>query len=774
MNVFSKYSARHIIRQIAGNQYTLLLVLVASLAQFRSLAQTPDPGLMGTHTVLKQEYNLGDVAYYPPAGAMWTHSMEVRGSVTYPSDLSNGPFPVVLFLHGRHETCYNISNPSMTSGSSWPCPTGWAPIVSYEGYDYLARTMASHGYIVISVSANCINSYDAGSADQGMSARGYLVQHHLDLWNTWNTSSTGPFGSTFVGKLDMKNIGTMGHSRGGEGVVYNALLNRSLGSPYGIKAVLTLAPVDFYRKVLNGIPLMDVAPYCDGDVSDLEGVHFYDDARYSDTTDQAPKHLVEFMGANHDFFNTVWTPGSYIAGGADDWADYGYSPTDPHCGTTMPTRFDTTKQKNALNAYLPAFFRLYLGHETQFAQILMVDNITPPASSTLTTSDVYVSWHAGSHYRLDVDREDSLSDAGFNTLHGAVTTGGLVSSGVCGGGTCCAGSEPNCGLSSISGQEPHSGSSGSVFGMSQMALHWNDTSDFYQNAVPAAFENLTNYEAIQFRATVNYTVATSDLDFTVQLIDSLGDTSGQAVTSYSKALFLERGTESGDLPKDVFNTVKIPLSAFTGVNLAKIRYVRFKFNRVAAGAVLVGDMTFVQPICGKFAGAFHDTVMRIGTTYKAVFTDSSTANISDSLGYHWNFGDASSGTADTSTLKNPNHTYSAAGTYSVCETVTTYRKGGIVCSDTACKVITLLRLGADQLPDDRISIVPNPAKNFVRVTGAEKGDVLVLVNLYGQVVFTAAINDPVIYLPPNLATGIYTAIVNTTGGRAIKKLLIER
>ena len=51
----------------------------------------------------------------------------------------------------------------------------------------------------------------------------------------------------FVGKVDMQNIGTMGHSRGGEGVVRNFQINKALGSPYGIKAVLPLAPVDFGR-----------------------------------------------------------------------------------------------------------------------------------------------------------------------------------------------------------------------------------------------------------------------------------------------------------------------------------------------------------------------------------------------------------------------------------------------------------------------------------------------------------------------------------------------
>ncbi|MFI5195796.1 MAG: hypothetical protein ACHQD8_01785, partial [Chitinophagales bacterium] len=247
---------------------------------FQAVAQTPDPGLPGTHTVIKAEYNLGDLAYTPPAAAAFPSNMEVRGSVHYPADLISGPFPVLIWLHGRHETCYD--SVTLATSSAWPCTGRNKPIVSYEGYDYAAQTMASHGYIVISISANAINATDGGLSDAGMNARGVLVQHHLDLWNTWNTTGSGPFGTLFIGRLDMQNIGTMGHSRGGEGVIFNAEYNRSLGSPYGIKAILTLAPVDFYRHVINGIPLLNIAPYCDGDVNDLQGVHFYDDARYRD------------------------------------------------------------------------------------------------------------------------------------------------------------------------------------------------------------------------------------------------------------------------------------------------------------------------------------------------------------------------------------------------------------------------------------------------------------------------------------------------------------
>lgn len=559
----------------------LLLLFFIGSNPFRASAQTtPDPGLAGSYSVLSQEYDLGDLAFSDPS---FPFPMEVRGSVHYPSTLSAGPFPVLMLMHGRHETTYQTSNPSNTNGN-WPPAPGYQSITSFQGYDYFATQMASHGYIVISISTNAINADDNSVGDYGMSARGVLMQHHLDLWNTWNTTGGAPFGTTFVGKLNMNNIGTMGHSRGGEGVVSNALLNRSLGSPYGIKAVLTLAPVDFLREILNDVAFMNMAPYCDGDVSDLQGVHYMDDTRYNTAADEAPKHSVLFMGADHNYFNTVWTPGLYPAGGSDDWWDT----SDPQCGSGPGNkRLTPAAQQAAFNAYASAFFRLYIGGETVFAPILEVNDLVPPASSMLDTNAVHVSYHAPFSKRKDVNRTTVVGNATTNTLSGAVTTGGLVSSGICGGGL----GEASCGIGGGGDQEPHRGSSGTG-GLSQMDMRWNSASDFYQNVLPAADQNVTNYVYLQFRACENFneTSAGTAVNFSVQLIDALGNTSTQQVKNYTHAFFYQPGTTFFELPKILYNTVKIPLSDFTGIDLTQVQKIKFLFNKTGAGAIMIADL----------------------------------------------------------------------------------------------------------------------------------------------------------------------------------------
>ena len=745
----------------------LLALLVLCAIGFRSHAQsTPDPGLMGPHAVVKAEYNLGDQTYIAPSAAMFPFPMEERGSVHYPADLSSGPFPVLLWLHGRHSTCYDTV--TMVDNSVWPCTGRKKSIISYAGYDYAAATMASHGYIVISISANSINANDGALSDAGMNARGVLMQHHLDLWNTWNTTGGAPFGTTFVGKLDLKNIGTMGHSRGGEGAIFQAEYNRTLGSPYGIKAILTLAPVDFYRHFVNNIPLLDIAPYCDGDVSDLEGVHFYDDARYSDLTDQSPKHTILLMGANHNFFNTVWTPNWKIGGGADDWGDYGWSDADAQCGILKKSRFDTTKQRNSYNTYAAAFYRVYLGHENQFAPILTVNDTRPPVSSTLDSSNVFVSYLPGKSDRMDINRVDFLTDLSTNTLTGTVTETGLSAGDICNGTTM-----PLCILGSDPAQEPHQQ------GLGEMRMTWSSAGGAYENAIPQASQNFSGYQNLTFRAAVNFASTLSSVksvDYSVQIIDSAGNIGTQQVSAHTNAMFYEPGTEAGDLPKTVLNTVNIPLSSYKGVDLTKIRKVKFLFDKTAAAGILVSDLAVVNPVCGNMINAWKDS---LGKVHDMHFTNQSTHSPADNVTYTWNFGDPASGAANTSTLASPAHTYpTKAGTYTACLYVKITRAAGSTlptCVDTVCTTFTLAPVSVRDVENySTISIIPNPARDYLQISGAAPTDVLRLTDLYGRVVLTQQLTETTVRLPLTLASGIYYATVMTATGNVNQKIVITR
>jgi hypothetical protein len=223
----------------------------------------------------------------------------------------------------------------------------------------------------------------------------------------------------------------------------------------------------------------------------------------------------------------------------------------------------------------------------------------------------------------------------------------------------------------------------------------------------------------------------------------------------------------------MFNTIKLPLSSFSGVNLAKVRKIRFKFNKSAIGSILVSDISFAMPMCGKLNATFTQTVTATGN--KVIFTNSTALNTGDSVTWLWKFNDPSSGTADTSTLKNPTHTYTAVGTYNPCVYVKTYQKNFINCADTFCMSVVISKLAVPEMVGDDITIIPNPAKDYLQINGADPADVLTLIDLYGQVILTQAIPQPRVQLPTNLATGIYYAIITTQAGNKVyRKILITR
>ena len=569
--------------------------LVAACAAASGVnAQTPDPGTAGPLAVTRVEYDYGTQAFQP---AGFPAAVELKASVHYPTGLPGGPYPLVVFLHGRHVTCYSRSG--LTS-LRWPCRSTETVIPSYQGYDYIGQNLASHGYVVVSISANGINAYDNNVTDLGMQARAELVQRHLNQWNTFNTAGAAPFGTQFVGKVDLQKVGTMGHSRGGEGVVKHYVHNKNLGSPFGVKAVFPLAPVDFNRPVANNTALAVVLPYCDGDVNDNQGVHFYDDARYNVAGDAAPKHTIQVMGANHNYFNTVWTPGLFPAGTSDDWGYTSGGGNDPQCGTVAGNhRLTAAQQRGVGLAYIAATMRAYVGGESAFLPYLTGAAAPPPSAQT---GEVHVSYHAPdtAATRRDVNRLLTSSNLTTNTLGGASGQAGLTPHDLCGGLS----PQPQHCLPSTqsTSRQPHtvpSARASTVRGLSQLRTGWSagPAPATYTNGLPAGATNVSGFQWLTFRVSVNFADTRNPAgigqNFSVVLTDGAGAVSSVTVASYSDVLFYPPGSV-GPVPKVVLNTARIPVTAFSGVNLSDIRSVQFKFDQSPSGALLISDVAFAS------------------------------------------------------------------------------------------------------------------------------------------------------------------------------------
>src|SRR5262249_42608466 len=120
-----------------------------------------DPATPGPYAVERLDYNLGDTA--TTLSGLADLPVEMRAAVYAPAG-SKGKQPVVIFLHGRHSACYNPTTRG-TNNTAWPCPAGFLPIDSYLGYTETAEALATHGYIVVSISADGINAKDANVTD---------------------------------------------------------------------------------------------------------------------------------------------------------------------------------------------------------------------------------------------------------------------------------------------------------------------------------------------------------------------------------------------------------------------------------------------------------------------------------------------------------------------------------------------------------------------------------------------------------------------------------
>jgi hypothetical protein len=119
----------------------------------------------------------------------------------------------------------------------------------------------------------------------------------------------------------------------------------------------------------------------------------------------------------------------------------------------------------------------------------------------------------------------------------------------------------------------------------------------YRNELPSALSNVSGFQSLQFRVSVNFADLRNleDLaqDFRVVLTDSSGRTAAVRVSDVSSALFFPPGSV-GPVPKVVLNTVRVPLTAFGGLNLNNIRAVEFTFDERFQGAVLIADIAFAS------------------------------------------------------------------------------------------------------------------------------------------------------------------------------------
>jgi hypothetical protein len=336
-----------------------------------------DPGTPGPFQTRTGEYTLDPIRM--PG---YAQPLEMQAIVVAPTG-APGKRPLALFLHGRHVTCYQGDELHL----EWPCSENFKSVPSYRGYLQAQQLLASQGYVTVSISANAVNAQDGGTPDAGAQARSTLVRNHLADWADWAGAGRGSAPEIVKASpvADLSNVFLMGHSRGGEGT--NRAAMDSISPPPGdtgyngpvrwtIKGNVLIGPTIFGHNPAPDVPSATILPGCDGDVSDLQG-QMYVDATRGVSRGAALHSALYFVGANHNFFNTEWTPGQAEAPSNDDFFT---PPDDAVCSPGTPTRLTAEQQQKAGATYLAAAARLFIAGDNRVLPLLDGSGVRAPSA----------------------------------------------------------------------------------------------------------------------------------------------------------------------------------------------------------------------------------------------------------------------------------------------------------------------------------------------------------------------------------------------------------
>ncbi|ELB2798314.1 hypothetical protein B7489_17310 [Vibrio alginolyticus] len=312
----------------------------------------------GPYQTSEEDYELGSFTIQPTEGVYEPIEARIRGALTYPSDPLVSKAPLVILAHGRHSA--NIEN--------------------FRGLMYLAHHLSSHGYICASIDLNDLVGPQGTKISQKppIVTGGAIFHRAKTILRTIVELKSHPIVGT---RANFKNVGLIGHSRGAEAVARAGAMSEESGNIFNIKAVFSIAPVDF-SGVHLGLPFFLLYGDLDADVSDGQSFRVWDRAKSN-------KYGFYVSGAIHNYFSSNWD---------NEW--------DSEISRTI----SRTSHELIAKAYTLSFFESYLKHNTKTLALLTKGKLLGELSN-LEVSRLYSSID-----RYEIDTFNGLFDPSVNSL----------------------------------------------------------------------------------------------------------------------------------------------------------------------------------------------------------------------------------------------------------------------------------------------------------------------------------------------------------------------
>lgn len=532
------------------------------------------------------EYNLGDAtilqARFPEESRFRHMPVRLNGLIAAPSQ-GDGPFPVVVIIHGTHPGC-----PLDEMGvDRWPCD----PAVeqrNYSGFAYLASALAEQGYVVLVPNFNAEHTFGFGEPVAG-ERLAQVLDLHLQALAAATAGDANGFDVELAGRADLSRLALLGHSRGGEAAV--ALANspalQAASHGYGPAAgVLLMAGAVTFLDPWGSVaaPMATILASCDGDVIDQNGQSFFEGARLAaDQTAWAASAWLE--RANHNAFNAL-LPGDMVT-----------HSDRPDCTPLLEGETQRAWLVDYASDFLAALFSQDAAAIASARGRMGLD-VASPAPDELYGLPARVAFLAPAADRQTVWIPVAAEDLTTHRLGGAVSAANATLD-FCPEGFYSAqtlpGSEPcRRNYVTVPGQPAHA------------VVSWEQPDAALRFALPAGSGDLSGYTTLSLRAAVDpaspLNTAGQPQAFSVQLTDRAGHSAVVQTRPDEPALAFPPGEMQADAAiatgfftgRVPLTTIRLPLAGFAGVDLSAVAEIALLFDQTPSGALFIGDVEWVR------------------------------------------------------------------------------------------------------------------------------------------------------------------------------------